>query len=239
MQPHTIEHKSVLDWGTARQILKPLLSPKPKAKTENLVKDVINKSGKAFQFLATHDLQCMKSKIKTILECSIIPVIIIVCIVGCRACDKRHEKERDRLGIAAKNEHRNKMCNYPFLLLDKNMVYHIDPNCNNLNLRYIHIHYTDDNYITEDIDKSYSAAYVSKDSIYDWYLFASTHQLCTRCFSLEMLQIFDSVYMDKYRDEDEEYYNLRYNDGLTDRFKSMSNGFDPDKLGKPEPKGGL
>lgn len=48
MQPHTIGHKNVQDWETAKLKLKPLLSPKPKIKTEDLVKDVTKKSGKAF-----------------------------------------------------------------------------------------------------------------------------------------------------------------------------------------------
>lgn len=181
----------------------------------------------------------MKLKIKTIISYSIVPIIIIVCVVGCKECDKRDKREREKLRIDAENEYRNKICNYPFLLLDKNDVYHVDQDCENLHLKYVRKNWRDDNYITEDIDKSYSVSYISKDSICDWYSFASTHQLCTRCFSLEILQVLDSINMDKHRDADEEYYNLRYNDELTDRFKSIRNGFNPDELGEQEPQGGL
>ena len=171
----------------------------------------------------------MKEKIKTILQYSIIPIIIIGIIFGWRACKKHEEKERAtkiERETQKENERKQALLIQPFLFLDKNGVYHIDDKCKNLHLKYRRRQWREEDEITEDIDKSYSAAYIPKDSIKSWYGFAATHQLCSECFSPQLISQLDSIqrincneipnlYLQKdietederYRDADEEYYN--------------------------------
>ena len=171
----------------------------------------------------------MKKNIKTIFQYSIVPIIIIGIIFGWRACKTHDKKEQIQKEIQTRQQlqqYKQKLCLQPFLYLDKNGVYHLDSECRNLHLRYMRRHRRENDEITEDIDKSYSAAYISKDSIHDWFDFAATHQLCSECFSPQLIHTIDSIqtnqystnalqlqYLEtddeRYRDADEEYYNMQ------------------------------
>lgn len=172
----------------------------------------------------------MKEKIKTLLQYSIVPIIIIGIILGWRACKKHDEKEHAAKIERKKqkeNERKQALLVQPFLFFDKNGVYHIDDECKNLHLKYRRRHWRDEDEVTEDIDKSYSAAYIPKNSIKNWYDFAAAHQLCSECFSPQLIHQLDSIKRisggrltnpywqmnietddERYRDADEEYYNI-------------------------------
>jgi len=153
--------------------------------------------------------------------------IIALIAWGGHSCSKQQKAIRDAERAQREYDELQKLLSDKFLYQDINGVYHLTHDCGMLN----------DIYWTSDEDEkrgNYSSQYISRDSITDWYQFAATHQLCSECFTPELIRLLDSVktgniapYMRRkgrlssplekqhletedelYRDADEEYYNV-------------------------------
>lgn len=137
---------------------------------------------------------------------------ILVCIYKTNK-DKQEQVSEEKIKV-------ENILNDSFVYLDIHGVYHIKHDCYRLN----DIYYTCDD---EEKRGNYSSQYISRSTITDWHDFAATHQLCSECFTPNLIQQLDSVlnkpkgwgvvspYIQKdietedehYRDADEEYYN--------------------------------
>lgn len=152
-----------------------------------------------------------KETIVSIVKWSVTPILLIAVLLVIH-----HSKVKNRIEQRALEEKREKreldeyasMLSDKYIYLDINEVYHTKVDC------------IDDLGFRENI-LLYSLQYIEKDSILDWLEFARTHQLCTQCFSLRMIndlnsrknayipwaQQFRETDDELYRDADEEYYN--------------------------------
>ena len=110
-------------------------------------------------------------------------LLLAIAIVGIRGCcvykdRKREEKKQAKI---------EKILNDKFLYLDNNGVYHADVDCGML----IDYHFdANDNRI----QGNYSSQYILRSDISgwrytDWYSFAADNQLCSECFSPEIIRI--------------------------------------------------
>ncbi len=110
-------------------------------------------------------------------------LVLAIAIVGVRRCcvykdRKRAEKKQAKL---------EKILNDKFLYLDNNGVYHADVDCSML-LDY-HFDASDNM-----VQGNYSSQYILRSSIgsyqyADWYTFAAKKQLCSECFSPEIIEL--------------------------------------------------
>lgn len=127
--------------------------------------------------------------------------IIALCVWGVRSCECHEDVKREAKRVQKENEKLQEILSDKYLYMDRNGVYHIDHDCRMLTR---HHYDSEDNRIYD----SYSSSYVSRDSIKNWYNFAATHQLCSKCFSPAIIRQLDSIRLEYNIDEDEEYYNI-------------------------------
>ena len=153
--------------------------------------------------------------------------IISLAIWGMHSCNKRQKEKQEAKWALEEKKYKDKLLFDEFVYKDINGVYHITNDCGLLN----------DIYCTSDEEEkrgNYSSQYISRRPIKDWHKFAAKHQLCSECFTPELIRQLDSVrenniapYLrdqgrtksplelqyqetadELYRDADEEYYNV-------------------------------
>lgn len=123
--------------------------------------------------------------------------IIVLIIFWYRSCESREDKKQAEKEYVKQEQ----VLHDQYLYRDINGVYHIYHNCRMLTR---HHYDSEDNRIYD----SYSSSYVSRNSIKNWYDFAATHQLCSKCFSPAIIRQLDSIRLEYNGDENEEYYNI-------------------------------
>lgn len=105
--------------------------------------------------------------------------IIALAVFGIRSCSKHQDSDRKQAKL-------ERVLNGEYVYEDINGVYHIDEHCRMLR-KY---HYDPDE---NEVYENYSSQYYPRNIITSWEGFASTHQLCTKCFSPELIKQLDSV----------------------------------------------
>lgn len=131
----------------------------------------------------TLSTKMQKETIGVIRNWCIALLVLAIAIVGIRGCcvykdRKREEKKQAKI---------EKILNDKFLYFDNNGVYHADVDCGML----IDYHFdANDNMI----QGNYSSQYILRSDISgwrytDWYSFAADNQLCSECFSPEIIRI--------------------------------------------------
>lgn len=106
--------------------------------------------------------------------------IIAIAVFGIRSCNKREEANKKQAKL-------ERILHGKYVYEDINGVYHIDEHCRMLRK---HFYDAEDNEIYE----NYSSEYMPRSIIQNWSGFASTHQLCTKCFSPMLIEQLDSVH---------------------------------------------
>lgn len=153
--------------------------------------------------------------------------IISLAIWGMHRCSKQQSEKREAGRILAEKEYKDKLLSDQYVYKDINGVYHITNDCGMLN----DIYWTSDE---EEKRGNYSSQYINRSTIKDWHKFAAKHQLCSECFTPELINQLDSIRVNNiapylrgrersasplelqyqetadelYRDADEEYYNI-------------------------------
>ncbi len=152
-----------------------------------------------------------KVTIESIAKWSITPILLVVVIIVIHNFREKNQIEQKALEEQREKEKQDEyasMLSDNYIYMDINNVYHASVDC----IEYLGFR--------EKI-LLYSLQYIEKDSICDWLEFARTHQLCTLCFSLQMVKDLNSrenVFVpwaqqfretddELYRDADEEFYN--------------------------------
>lgn len=110
-------------------------------------------------------------------------LVLAIAIIGVRGCCVYKDRKREK----KKQARIEKILNDKFLYLDNNGVYHADVDCSML-LDY-HFDVNDNT-----IQGNYSSQYILRSDISgweytDWYTFASDNQLCSECFSPEIIRV--------------------------------------------------
>jgi len=158
--------------------------------------------------------------LKNIVGWCVAPLIVILSILGGKSCVNKQNAEREAKRIAEEQEYIQHLLSDKYIYKDINGVYHIANECGMLN----DIYWTSDD---EGRRGNYSSQYISRDSVKNWLDFAATHQLCSECFTPDLIRQLDSVCYyrkgrlsnpywqrevetedERYRDADEEYYNI-------------------------------
>jgi len=112
-------------------------------------------------------------------------IIALITYAG-HSCSKRQSEYRESQRIAQEKEYLQKLLTDKYIYKDINGVFHITNACGMLN----DIYYTCDD---EEKRGNYSSQYISRDSVKNWHNFAATHQLCSECFTPELIRQLDSV----------------------------------------------
>ena len=105
--------------------------------------------------------------------------VIALSVFGIRGCNKYQESNKKQAKL-------ERILNGGYVYEDINGVYHIDERCRMLR-KY---HYDQDD---NEVYENYSFKYYPRSIIKSWDDFASSHQLCTKCFSPELIKQLDSV----------------------------------------------
>ena len=120
-----------------------------------------------------------KETLKTIFVWCAFFGIIALAVFGIRSCSKHQDSNRTQAKL-------ERVLNGEYVYEDINGVYHIDENCRMLR-KY---HYDPEE---NEVYENYSSQYFPRSIIKSWDGFACTHQLCTKCFSPELIKQLDSV----------------------------------------------
>ena len=132
-----------------------------------------------------------KDTLKTIGWWVLIISIISLCVFGIRSCEHNEDSKREAKRVQKEKEKLQEILSDRYFYMERNGVYHIDTDCRMLK-RY---HYdAEDNKVYD----NYSSSYISRDSIGNWHEFAATHQLCSKCFSPELVEQLDSIRVIKF-----------------------------------------
>lgn len=152
-----------------------------------------------------------KETIESIIKWSITPILLVILIIVVHNSKEKNQieqKEMEERYESKKQEEYTSRLSDKYIYMDMNKVYHTTMKC------------IDDLRFRKDF-MLYSLQYIEKDSIHNWFEFARTHQLCTQCFPLQMVndlgsganvfvpwsQQFRETDDELYRDADEEFYN--------------------------------
>lgn len=105
--------------------------------------------------------------------------VIALVAYGVHSCNKREETNKKQAKL-------ERILHGEYVYEDVNGVYHIDEHCRMLRK---HFYDAEENEVYE----NYSSEYMPRSIITSWRGFASTHQLCTKCFSPGLVHQLDSV----------------------------------------------
>lgn len=118
--------------------------------------------------------------------------IIALAVFGIRSCQKQNKAERDAKRAQLDYEYQQGLLNDEYVYQDINGIYHITRYCNMLNDVYLEKGDDEDDEVVYKRG-NYSSQYINRSTIKDWHQFAATHQLCSECFTPELIRKLDSV----------------------------------------------
>lgn len=135
-----------------------------------------------------------KETLKTISVWCVFFGIIALAVFGIRSCSKHQDSNKKQTKL-------ERILHGKYVYEDINGVYHIDEHC-----RMLRKYYYDEE--EKEIYENYSSQYFPRSIIKSWDGFSCTHQLCTKCFSPELIKKLDSVRIIKtHSDRSSELFN--------------------------------